>query len=404
LDDPNLTPKTSLIIKDFIPVRNTLTDIIPTIYAGLDQVSREMIGIIPAVSRNTGVERVAVGQTVNVPVVPAATGGNITPASVPPDDGDVVLGNVDLTITKSKYSPVRWNGEEQLALGPTGQYNKILADQFTQSFRWLANQVEVDLFTAGYKAASRAYGTAGTPPFAVADDLSDFAGVNRILDENGAPMMGRQLVVGSAARFNLEGKQKVFFKANEAGTDGLLRDRILNQAFGFQIGYSHAAPGHTKGAGAGYLVDNTGGYAAGTEAIHIDTGTGTILAGDVVTFAGDSNKYVIGSGFAGDGDGDIVLNDPGLRAALADNAAMTVGNSYTASLAFTSNALMLAARAPALPDGGDSADDRMFVQDPISGLTFEISLYREYRRIRYEVALAWGVGAVKSEHIALLLG
>lgn len=385
---------------------NTLTAIIPTIYAGLDVVSREMIGAIPAVSRNSGVERVAVGQTVNVPVVPAATGGNVTPGSVPPDDGDQTIGNINLTITKSKYSPVRWNGEEQLAVGPTGQYNKILADQFTQSFRWLANQVEVDVMLAGYLAASRAYGTAGTAPFGTADDLTDFAGLNRILDENGAPMTGRQLIVGSAARFNLEGKQKVFFKANEAGTDGLLRDRVLNQAFGFQVGYTLAAPAHVKGAGVGYDINNGAGEAVGQTTLTLDGGTVNttgIKAGDVVTLAGDTNKYVVKTGLTAVG-GDIVLNNPGLRIAAADATELTIGDSYTASLAFTPDAIMLAARAPALPDGGDSADDRMFVTDPISGLTFEISLYREYRRVRYEVALAWGAAAIKSEHIALGLG
>lgn len=379
---------------------NTLTAIIPSIYAGLDTVSRELIGMIPAVQRDATMERAAVGQTVVSPVVPAATGGNITPGSVPPDDGDQIIGNINLTITKSKYSPVRWNGEEQLAVGPTGQYNKLLADQFAQSMRWLANQVEVDLMTAGYKAASRAYGTAGTAPFGTAGDLTDFAGVNRILDENGAPQQGRRLVVGSAARFNLEGKQSVLFKVNEAGGDDFLRDRILARVMGFGLGYSHAAPVHAKGTGAGYLVNNASGEPVGDTSITVDTGTGTVLAGDVVTFAGDSNKYVSG-GLTGS---TLNLNEPGLLIAAADNAAITVGNNYTANLAFTQDAIVLAARAPALPEGGDSADDRMFVTDPVSGITFEVSLYREYRRIRYEVALAWGVGVIKEGHIATLMG
>jgi len=380
---------------------NTLTAIIPSIYAGLDQVAREMIGFIPFVQRNSTVERAAVGVSVTVPVVPAASGGNVTPASTPPDDGDMTLGSITLSITKSKYSPVRWNGEEQLAVGPSGMYNKVLADQFAQAFRWLANQVEVDLWTTAYQNASRAYGTAGTAPFGTAADFSDFAGVNRILDENGAPQTGRALVVGSAARFNLEAKQSILFKANEAATDEFLRQRRLTEVMGFGLGWSAGVGTHTKGTGSGYLVNTSGGEAVGQTTITTDTGTGTILAGDVVTFAGDTNKYVNGTALSG---GAFVLNNPGLRAAAADDTAITVGNSYTANIAFQESALVLAARAPALPTGGDSADDRLFVTDPVSGISFEVSLYREYRRIRYEVALAWGTGAVKDDFIATLLG
>lgn len=378
---------------------NTITSVLPSIFAGLDVVSREMIGAIPAVQRDATMERAAVGQTVTVPVVPPATGGNITPGATPPDDGDVVVGNQTVAITKSKYSPVRWNGEEQRAVGPGGQYNKILGDQFAQAFRWLSNQVEVDIVSAAYKAASRAYGTAGTTPFGTAGDLTDFAGINKILDENGAPQFGRRLIVGSAARFNLEGKQSVLFKVNEAGTDALLRDRNLPQVQGLILGYSAGVPIVTKGAGSGYLVNGT--PAIGATDIPIDTGTGAINAGDVVTFAGDTNKYVAG---AGSTTTLLKLNKPGLLVAPADNAAITVGNNFTANVAFTPNALVLAARAPAAPEGGDSAEDAQLVTDPVSGITFEIRLYREYRRMRYEVGLAWGVGVVKSEHIDLLLG
>jgi hypothetical protein len=178
----------------------------------LDTVQRELIGFIPTMQRDATLERAAVGQSVTVPIVPVATSGNITPASVPPDDGDVTIGALTVQITKAKYSPVRWNGEEQLAIGPTGQYNKILADQFAQSFRKLSNEIEVDVAVAAYKNASRAYGTAGAAPFGTAGDLSDFAGVNQILDVNGAPASGRRLIVGSAARFNLEAKQSILFR------------------------------------------------------------------------------------------------------------------------------------------------------------------------------------------------
>ena len=49
-------------------------------------------------------------------------------------------------------------------------------------------------------------------------------------------------------------------------------------------------------------------------------------------------------------------------------------------------------------------DDVMNVTDPISGITFQIALYRQYRQVRYEVGLAWGVSSVKPAHGCLILG
>jgi len=384
---------------------NTISAVLPSLYAALDVVSRELIGIIPAVQRNTAMERAAVGQVVTVPVVPPATGGNVTPGSVPPDDGDAIIGTQAVVIDKSKYSPVRWNGEEQLAMGPAGTYNTILADQFAQAMRWLTNQIEADGGIAAKNGASRAYGTAGQPPFGTAGDLTDFAGMNKILDENGAPQFNRRMILGSAARYNLEGKQSVLFKANEAATTDLLRRRIVTEVMGFGIGFSAGIPTHVKGTGTGYAVGASP-EPVGDQVIAVTGGTAGatgVVKGDVVTFAGDTNKYVVGTAQTG-AAGNLGLNAPGLMATAAPGTLLTVGANYTANFAFTPNAMVLAARAPALPTGGDMADDRTFLVDPVSGLGFEVSLYREYRRIRYEVALAWGWGVVKEEHIAILLG
>ena len=125
---------------------NTLTGLIPTMYNALDIVSREMVGMIPAVSSDMTHTRAAVGQTVTSHVAPAATATDITPAVTPPNDGDQTIGNKQMTITKARRVPVRWNGEEKRGLDNNGaSYNIILRDQFAQAMRTLTNEVEGDL-------------------------------------------------------------------------------------------------------------------------------------------------------------------------------------------------------------------------------------------------------------------
>ena len=380
---------------------NTLTGIIPTLYEALNVVSREMVGLIPAVRRDSNAERAALNQNVRVSLGEAGELEDITPGQTPANSGDTTVGYVDVAITKSKAAPVRWNGEEERAVGSNGTYNRILADQFSDAMRKLVNAVEVDLAVAGKVGASRAYGTAGTAPFGTAGNLSDVAGVLKILEDNGAPKSDLQLALGSAAMANLRGVQSVLFKVNEAGSSDMLRNGMTDRLQGFALRNSAGIGLHTKGTGASYVT--SGATAIGVGDIALVTGTGTVLAGDVVTFAADSaNKYVVGTGVAA--PGTISLNKPGARVVIPTANALTVGNSYTANLAFARSALVLAARAPAVPTGGDSADDSMMLTDPLTGITFEVRVYRQYRQVKFEVCLAWGVKAVKPEHIALLIG
>ena len=83
---------------------------------------------------------------------------------------------------------------------------------------------------------------------------------------------------------------------------------------------------------------------------------------------------------------------------------MTLGANFTANMAFSRSAIVLATRGVALPEGGDNATAVMDVTDPVSGLSFEIAEYKQFLQTVYHVRLAWGVGMVKPAHAALLLG
>lgn len=379
---------------------NTLTGLIPTLYKAADTVAREQVGFISAAYKNSDMEQVAKDQTIAYPIVGSQTPADITPAATGPNPDGQTVSYGTMTISKQRSVTFPWNGDEQKSI--RGVYAAVLQDQFAQAMRALVNEMETDLFLAAKRGASRAYGTAGTTPFATAGNFSDFSYTRQILIDNGAPTSDMHLVLNTTAGAKLRGLQSSLFKVNEAGDGGsMLRDGNLGKVEGMFLHESGQIVSHTKGTGTSYVFN--GSHAANATSVVAKTGSGTVLYGDVLTFEDDTaNKYVVNTGIAA--AGTMVIGGPGLRQAQTDGKTITVGNSYTGNWAFDRNALHLVTRLPALPDGGDAADDMYEFIDPFSGLAFQVSLYRQYRQVVYEVGIAWGVKAVKSNFIATLLG
>ena len=386
---------------------NTLTNLIPVLYQGMDLVAREQVGFIPSVSIDASSDSAAVGQTITTSTTPAATTGNVVPGQLPPDDGDQALGTISMSIAQSLYSPIRWTGEELKGFMNAGSPESraaaanALSKQFAQSIRAITNQVELLLAQTAYQGASRAYGTAGTTPFGTNSDLSDLAQTRKILEDNGCPMDDLKIILNTASAANLRGKQAVLFNVQAAGTDALLRKGSIGELEGFAVGVSNQLKLVTKGTGTLYVT--SGSTAPGVAGVALVTGSGTVLAGDVVTFAADANnKYVVNTGVAA--PGTISLGTPGAQMTIPTSNALTIGGNYTPNVAFSSSALKLLARAPAMPEGGDMADDVYMIQDPLSGLWFQVAVYRLYRRVKYEVGLAFGAKCIKNDYVATLLG
>jgi len=365
-----------------------------------------MVGFIPAVTRDSTAGRAALNQTVRSFVAPASTAGNITPGVTPPDDGDQTIGNVSLSITKARRVPIRWNGEETLGLNSGGPGSAaIRVNQIAQAMRTLVNEIEVDLANL-HVAASRAYGTATTDPFAT--NLADPAQLRKILVDNGNGGTDMQLVISTSAGAAMRTLAQLT-KANEAADTSLLRQGVLLDIHGFAIRESAQVARPTAGTMAS-ATSTSAAFTVGQTAIPLATaGTGLAVAGDVITFANDTNKYVVASVvFAGanPASGDVItLAAPGLRLAQgAATRAITVVAISGRNMGFSRHALVLATRLPALPDGGDLAVDRTTITDARSGLSFEIAMYAQYRQMQYEISAAWGVKNVKPEHSAILLG
>ena len=382
---------------------NTITNLVPDLYAALDVVSREQVGFIPAVARNSTAERAAVGEAVRYPIAPSNTTSNISPAMTIPEPTDQTIGSGTISITKAKAVEFGFVGETQRGLNNGPGYLTVQGDMIAQAMRALTNEVESDLAAAALAGTSRGFGTAGTTPFAT--NTNEVAQLRKILVDNGSAVSDLQLVMDTTAGANLRTLYGI--NTSRDWSNVPVREQgVLATPHGISLRETGAVMSHTAGTAANATTNATG-YAVGTKTITLaSAGTGTILAGDVITFAGDANKYIVASGDADvSNGGTITLVEPGLRVAIPTAATgITVISNYSGGVAFQRNAIQLVTRAPALPQEGDAAIDRMMITDPRSGLAFEVSVYGGYRKVRYELALAWGWKVTQPRHTALLIG
>ncbi|MGB1388666.1 MAG: hypothetical protein ACPG61_07240 [Paracoccaceae bacterium] len=383
---------------------NVLTDLAADIYKAADIVGREQVGVIPSVTINSGSERAAFGDTVRSHATRKPTlNTSYTPSMTIPEGDDQTIDNKSMTIDQVANVQIPWTGEDIRHVNNGSGFETIYGDQLAQAMRSITNAIEGYAAGAIAAGASRAIGTAGTTPFASDFDL--VAEARQVLVDNGTPMDGQvTMALNTAAGTKLRNLAQLQ-KVNEAGGDSLLRQGSLLNLQGVMLKESAGIGAHVKGTATGALVN--GALTAGATSIAYDgatAGASGIKAGDVITFAADTaNKYVVTTG-ATTASGTITIEGPGLRTDIPDNNAITIGANYTGNVVFHRNAVELVARAPEQPFGGDAAVDRMTVQDPFSGLIYEVAVYKGYGKTMIDVTTFYAAKVWKGDFAAVLLG
>jgi len=374
---------------------NVFTTLAPTLFSAAQEVAAEPFGVVDSVNASFSDKGVAIGDTVTIPVAPVRAASDYTPAMTTTAGTDATALSVPVTISKNRH--VSWNltGEQMRSLENGGNYQEWVGQLIAQGMRTLRNECEVDCAIAIKQGASRGIGTAGTTPFASNLDL--MVDAHKILRDNGAPMSDLQLCIDTAAGANLR-KLGIIQQAYQAGSDEERRSGKLMRQFGFQIRDSAGITTHTKGTGTSYVT--SGSTAAGVADIAIVTGSGTVLAGDVVAFAADAvNKYIINTGVAA--PGTITLGKPGARVTIATANAMTIGANYVPNLAFERNAVVAVMRPPLIPANAN------IQQRTISdgrGMTYLLVQVAGDGMVTWRLHLAWGFKVVQPEFVALLFG
>ena len=397
----------------------TLTNLAEDIYVAADTVGREVVGFIPSVTMNASSVQASVGDTVKAAVTAEATAlvdiaGGLMSVPEAPATG---ISSTSFQLTNSKAVQIPLGAEQELQLQNAGQYATVYGDLIQQAMRKLTNAMEADLFTEIKNNAGAASGVQGTSPFAVGSNESgveEILKAREILVDAGTPMDDVSCVMNTTAGANIRSNLKLL-DASFAGNATLREQGTLIPIAGISLRESGQISKHVAGTAAATglikALDN-----AGSTSVLIDSldDGGTIKAGDVLesdaqeaagtkkAFGVVSADLTAGSGGSGANELTATLNS-GLVTATANDEEVRFLD-YTGNFVFHRRAAELAMRAPAAPAGGDAATDAIVVQDPHSGLVFEVRVYKGYRKSMIEVAATWGVKAWKSDFIHTILG
>ena len=384
---------------------NTLTDLAPVLYSAAVEVSQEPVGFLDGINLNFDDKGAAVGDTIKLPLAPAAASTDYTPAMATSDGTDKIADAVEVSISKSVQTSWHLTGEQIRSLENGASDKEWVRQLIAQGMRTLKNEAEAACADAAYKGASRAWGTEGTTPFA--SDINDIAAVRKILRDNGAPMADLQLVMDTAASYNLQ-KLAIYQQAQAAGTDAERRNGIFGKQFGFSMRESGQVDYHTAGTASTGMDTDAIEPVGETTLVMTGADSGTVLAGDIIQnttqlAAGtDTNKYIVKSAtVSGAATGNVIINTPGLRVASGAADEWNLGSSYRANVAFERSAIVGAMRIPLIPE---NANMRQIPISADNGMTFLLVEIVGDGMITWRLHLAYGFKVIQPEHVAILLG
>lgn len=374
---------------------NTISDATPIIVSKFLASLRKNAVATRLINRNFDPSPAEKGEAIYVPIPGALTTTDVTPGAVPPTPGDSAITKVSITLDKWKRVLFHLTEKEAVQIANSADYRNA---QFDEAQSSLANQINTDVL-ALYQKVYGYVGTAGTTPFATTTTAATDA--RKVLQKQLAPPEGRSFLVDPDAEANAL-SLAAFQYVQNAGNDDVMQEGRIGRRLGFDFYSSTLVPTHTAGTGTGYLVNNGAGVAAGATSAIVDTGSGTIVVGDIVTFNGDSQTYTVTSALAS----NTFSFSPAKVTASADNTAITVKASHVVNLAFARDAFTLATR-PVLSTGATSMPGgtvTTLVADPISGLNLRMDVIPGYHQTTFEVSMLYGVACLRPEFACRIAG
>lgn len=373
---------------------NTLTSVTPKLLAQGLRALRENAILPQVVNRRFEALAGERGSTIDVPIPSAIAAAAVAPGAVPVATADIAPTSVPVSLNQWFETPFYLTDQDMMEA-----MDGLIPMQASEAIKSLANNV--DAYILGLYTKFFGYtGTAGTTPFAGGTPTTvDATSLRTVLNKQLAPLNDRHVIMDPDAEGNAL-NVRAFQDASFSGDVRAIIDGNLNNKLGFQWWMDQNVPTHTAGAAASYLV-NSASVAIGDKTIAVDTGTGAFNVGDIITFAGHTQTYVITATTAA--PATSITIEPGAQIAIADNAAITSKADHVVNLGIHRDAIAFATR-PLAMHGSELGVISQSAIDPISGLTLRLEITHEHKRVRFSYDILYGAEVVRRELGARLAG
>lgn len=362
---------------------NTLPDqVIKVLAPKVAKAARESAGPLAVISKDVQNLPAGVGETVTVGMTSRLATAAVTAAATPTLPSVISLKYVQVSLASHQKAEFYLTARDILKLTS----EDWIPAQMEEAMRVVMADIKSDVYTA-LRDCNGYVKTAQTAIFNSTDNVNNIIDARKVLAQQLCPDGNRVLVLSTDEEANAL-KLTQFLAQYQAGDTKAFRDGFMGRVLGFATYVDNATVlpiVATAGTGANWKI--TGAHAAGASTLTIDSGTGTMLDGDIITVGNYS--YRVKTALSGS---TVVIHQPGLSAAAAHgDAAAVVATRDVQALAFDPAAIMLVMRSPKVE--GELGVSQI-VTDPVSGLMFKVAAIPNYNAVTYEVSALWGAGIV----------
>lgn len=378
---------------------NVLTEVAPKLLAQGLMALRENAVMPRLVNRDYESEAAEKGTTVTIPIPSAIADRAVAPNVVPPASVDSAPTSALIPLDQWREAPFHLTDKEVLE-----SMDGTIPMQASEAVKSLVNYANAFIMSK-YKGVYGVFGAAGTTPFG--STTSEATGTRKVLNNQLAPLDNRRFVIDPDAEANAL-DLRAFQDMSFSGSAQAIVEGKINRKLGFDWFMDQQVPTHTKGIATGTPLTNGTG-AIGDATVATDGWTndtaGILVEGDIITFAGHSQTYVVTADVASGattGPATIPIS-PNLQAAVADGEAITVTASHVVNLGFHRDAFAFASRP--LKDSAQGLGSIIeTATDPVSGLSLRLEISRQHKQTQFSYDMLFGAALVRRELACRCLG